>query len=137
MKKSDVKTLSKLFTLKQQAASLKYKQRLTEQQHLFEEAARCLRESYITQIDSTEAPTAGDLIAETRYRKSLRERSARLIIAAHSLDEMIAELRANTRMALTREAAMERLTVEVEKQTRAEANGRDETSREQMILIDR
>ncbi len=136
MKKNDILKLSKLLALKQQATSLKYRKRLAEQQQLLDEAARCLRDSHRLDLGDNHEPTAGDLIAANRFRKNLRRKSEDLTTAAHSLNEMIEKLRANTRLALTREAALETLLADLKKKIRADANNQDEERREQNTLID-
>ncbi len=136
MKRRDILRLSELLALKQQAASLKYRKQLAEQQRLYDEAARYARDSLALIFDEDSEPTAAALVAANRFRKSLRNKSEQLIAAAHSLDEMIDGLRTNTREALTREAALESLLTELKKKIRAEANSRDEELREQNTLTD-
>ncbi len=137
MKKNDILKLSQLLSLKQQAASLKYRKRLAEQQRLHDEAARLMRDSLNPALHERREPAAGDLIVANRFRKSLRKKSEQLTAAAHSLDDMVDALRANTREALTREAALERLLTDLKKKIRADANNRDEDLREQNTLIKR
>lgn len=137
MKKRDIKTLEKLLAVKQQAASLKYKQRKVERQELLDEAARCLKESHRLQTDANAAATAGDLIMANRFRESLRERSVILTAAAGSLDEMIDDLRTKTCEAINRESAIKTLAGASDKQDRAETNNRDEAAREQRVILAR
>ena len=137
MKKRDIQTLKKLLAVKQQAASLKYKQRKTERQELLDEAARCLQESYRLHTDADGVVTAGDLIMANRFRKNLRERSTILTAAAGSLDELVDNLRIKTCEAINRESAIEKLAVKSEKQDRADTNNRDESAREQRVILSR
>lgn len=137
MKKRDIHNLRKLLAVKQQAESLKYKQRKMEQQGLLDEAARCLKDSHQLQLEKTADLSAGDLIAANRFRISLRNRSAILTTAAHSLDEMVDDLRVKTCEAINRESAIDKLAKESEKQDRLEKNGQDEAAREQSIFLQR
>lgn len=137
MKKRDMQNLRKLLAVKQQAESLKYKQRKLEQQSLLDEAARCIKESHRLHLETKDDHTAGDLIAANRFRKSLRQRSAILTTAAHSLDEMVDDLRLKTCAAINRESAIKKLAKESEKQDRVEKNSRDEGAREQNIILKR
>ena len=135
MKKQDIETLHRLFEMKQQAIALQYRKLLTEQNRLLEDAAQCMRESYATDDEDSEHVSAGDLAARNRFRKHLRLKSARLVAAARSMDELIDGVRKKTRQALNRETAATSLLNDAKDKTRAEVNKRDESAREQITLM--
>ncbi len=135
MKKKDIETLHRLFEMKQQAAALQYKRLLSEQNKLYDEAAQCMRESYAVNIDDAGQPSAGELAAMNRFRKHLRLKSARLVAAAKTMDDVIDGLRKKTRQALNRETAASTLLTDVKQKVRSETNKRDESAREQITLM--
>ncbi len=137
MKKSDIFRLRKLVTLQQQAAALSYKKALAEQQALRQTATDLIRESY-SRLEDNAASTisAGDLRAIDQYRMRLRSRAHSLLEGAAELESSIEALRSKTTVTLGREAAMEKLVHGALKKLRAEANEREEASREQIVLED-
>ena len=134
MKKEDIFRLRKLLTLQQQAASLKYKKTLGDQKALRQRATDLVRQSYARTEQDGDEPTPGDLRAMNNYRTNLRTQAQSMQAAAALLDEPIENLRAKTTVALGREAAMEKLTQIARNEVRAQANEREEISREQLVL---
>lgn len=135
MKKQDIETLHRLFEMKQQSVAMQYRRLLAEQNRLLQEAEKCLRESYATDTDDAEPLSAGDLTARNRFRKHLRHKSARLVAAAKTMDDLIDGLRKKTRLALNRESAANSLLTDAKTKVRAETNKKDESAREQITLM--
>ena len=135
MKKQEIESLHRLFEMKQQAVTLQYRKLLAEQTKLLDEATQCLRESYAKDAGGARELSAGELAAANRFRNHLRLKSARLVAAAESMDQLIDGMRKKTQHALSRETAATSLLAEAKDKYRAEANKRDESAREQITLM--
>lgn len=137
MKRKDVEILRDLLALKKQAASLKYKARRAEQQTLLDRSADCIRNSAQVDFYCDGTPSAGDLVAASRFQSHLRLNAAQLEKAARSMDELIETMREKMQRSVNRETAAEALVAEAEQVHRMRVNEKDETSREQITLIRR
>lgn len=134
MKSRDIKELSRLFKMKQQAAALELRKSLAEQERLYDASAQRLHDSLAPNLEGVDRSSAADLAAASQYRTHLRAESDRLKGAAQSLDEMIGGLREKTRHALNRDIVTKTLLVEDNRKIRLKVNHRDEEAREQLTL---
>jgi|GEM_PF-7056095 len=137
MNHKDAETLRDLLALKKQAASLKYKARLAEQQTLLDRSADCIRNSAQVDFYCNGVPSAGDLVAASRFQSHLRVRAARLETAARSLDDLLETMRNKMRQSVNRETAAETLVTEAERIRRLRVNEKDESTREEITLMRR